>query len=366
MKKKILLLGISLFLSFMGLHAQMSYYYHGEKVNLRVDRNYVHIIADEDFVESSSFQEFNMELENSEPVEGLVKLKFLSSPDMSEYSKTIESLKQNEQVKYVLPFFERKDANPIGTSDIFYIKLKDLKDTTMLKKVAEQQNLQIVKQIPYMPLWYILSIKNSAFANAIDATNYFYETGQFEDIDPAFMFEFKPQCANDPMFSQLWGLKNNVAAGIDIDVCNAWNITRGAGINVAVVDLAIDSDHNDLKANFHPLSFNAQTDSLNIHYNNGHGAHVAGIIAAVKDNNLQVVGVAPESKIMRVSHDIAKTPYLSADLASGISWAWLNCELIAELRESVGLNLRERLLPTHGSSRSQSNLFSRKCIVRYS
>ena len=30
------------FLSFTGLHAYMSYYYHGEKVNLTVDRNYVH------------------------------------------------------------------------------------------------------------------------------------------------------------------------------------------------------------------------------------------------------------------------------------------------------------------------------------
>ena len=42
MKKKILLLGLSLFLSFTGLHAYMSYYYHGDKVNLTMDRNYVH------------------------------------------------------------------------------------------------------------------------------------------------------------------------------------------------------------------------------------------------------------------------------------------------------------------------------------
>jgi len=125
MKKKINLLGL-LFLSLLSLHAQMSYYYRGEKTPLTVDRNYVHIIADDEFIKSSSarelFQKLNLELDDSKPVEGLIKIRIKSAPEMPEYSKLVELLKQNEQIKHVFPFFERGDAMPIGTSDIFYVK----------------------------------------------------------------------------------------------------------------------------------------------------------------------------------------------------------------------------------------------------
>ncbi|MCL2313135.1 MAG: S8 family serine peptidase, partial [Firmicutes bacterium] len=242
-----------------------------------------------------------------------------------EYIAIVDTLKENEYVHKVLPFFERGNAPPIGTSDFFYIKLKGAEDTIQLRQIAEGQNVQIVKQVPYMPLWYILTIRNSTLNNSIDATNYFYETGYFEDVDPAFMFNFRTNCTNDPLFSQLWGLKNNTYSGIDINVCNAWKITRGAGVNVAVVDQGIDPNHNDLLANFHSLSFNAQSGtSPSVFTGASHGTHVAGTIAAIRNNNLQVVGVSPESKIMRISHSLSVSSTASAELASGISWAWQN------------------------------------------
>jgi len=330
MKKKTNLLGLLFFLSIVSLNAQMSYYYKGKKVNLIVDRNYIHIIADEKFIKSSNsrqlFQKFNMEQDDNEPIHGMIKLRFKSTTTMQEYSKITESLKENRQIKHVLPFFERGDAPPIGTSDIFYLKLKEIKDTLLLRKTAEKQSVQIVKQIPYMPQWYILSIRNSTLSSSVDATNYFYETGLFDDVDPAFMFNFRPNCTNDPRFDELWGLKNDLYPGIDIDVCNAWTMTRGAGMNVAVVDQGIDPNHNDLEANFHSLSFNTQSN-YSYYSSLAHGTHVAGIVAAVKDNNLQVVGVAPESQIIRVSNDLGGSsgfvrPEISAELASGISWAW--------------------------------------------
>lgn len=58
---------------------------------------------------------------------------------------------------------------------------------------------------------------------------------------------------------------------------------------------------------------------------NEHSTHIAGTIAAVKNNNLQVVGVAPQSKIMSISHSGFNIPNLAASqYASGINWAWQN------------------------------------------
>jgi len=54
MKNKIYLLSV-LVLSFVGLNAKPShfYYYKGQKVELIIDREYLHIIADSEFLQSS-------------------------------------------------------------------------------------------------------------------------------------------------------------------------------------------------------------------------------------------------------------------------------------------------------------------------
>ena len=161
------------------------------------------------------------------------------------------------EAKYLLPFFERGEGvEPIGTSDIFYLKLKDSDDVRLLEKMAAELGVQVIEEIPYTLRWYTLSIFGSEFSSSIEASNYFYETGKFEDVDPAFMFDFKPS-ADDPEFRRQWGMNNTTHSGIDINVIPAWNITRGAGIKVAVVDTPIQSNHDDLNDNMHSLSYNA-------------------------------------------------------------------------------------------------------------
>lgn len=82
-----------------------------------------------------------------------------------------------------------------------------------------------------------------------------------------------------------------------IDAERAWEVTRGAGIKVAVIDTGIDHLHQDLNANFGGgVSFvpgESFTDG------NGHGTHVAGTIGA-RQNGTGVVGVAPNCSLFSV------------------------------------------------------------------
>ncbi len=82
-----------------------------------------------------------------------------------------------------------------------------------------------------------------------------------------------------------------------IDAERAWEVTRGAGIKVAVIDTGIDHLHHDLSLNFAGgVSFvpgESFTDD------NGHGTHVAGIIGARQDGS-GVVGVAPNCRLYSV------------------------------------------------------------------
>ncbi|MEK7068885.1 MAG: S8 family peptidase [Patescibacteria group bacterium] len=72
---------------------------------------------------------------------------------------------------------------------------------------------------------------------------------------------------------------------------------KGSGVNVAVIDTGIQTNHPDLKSNV----VGGKNCSSGSSYNdgNGHGTHVAGTIAAL-DNGLGVVGVAPQAKLWAV------------------------------------------------------------------
>lgn len=90
-----------------------------------------------------------------------------------------------------------------------------------------------------------------------------------------------------------------VPFGIDaISARNVWAVTRGRAINVVVIDTGVDYRHPDLSASYAGgyNTLNRTSDGLDDH---GHGTHVAGTIAAT-DNNLGVVGVAPEVRLWSV------------------------------------------------------------------
>ncbi|HEY9764954.1 MAG TPA: S8 family serine peptidase [Chroococcales cyanobacterium] len=98
---------------------------------------------------------------------------------------------------------------------------------------------------------------------------------------------------NDPMFDQLWGIKK-------IQAPEAWDSTMGdPSITVAVVDSGVDYNHPDLagKVIKGPDTANNDSDPMD---DVGHGTHVAGTIAAIGDNKVGVIGIAPKTKILAI------------------------------------------------------------------
>ncbi len=159
--------------------------------------------------------------------------------------------------------------------------------------------------------------------------------------------------SNDPGYGQLWGL--HAIGGIDAP--GAWTTTKGrSDVIVAVIDTGIDITHPDLAGNIwrNPgeIAGNGIDDDRNgfvddVHgwdFRNGdasvfdasedsHGTHVAGTIAAVGDNGLGVVGVAPNVKIMPLkflgsdgsgssSHAAAAVAYARRMGATVINASW--------------------------------------------
>jgi subtilisin len=86
-----------------------------------------------------------------------------------------------------------------------------------------------------------------------------------------------------------WGVKR-IGAG-EVHVHEGGNL--GAGIKVAVIDSGIDDSHPDLNTVGGYDFVNNDDDPMD---DNGHGTHVAGTVAALR-NGTGVVGVAPEADL---------------------------------------------------------------------
>lgn len=98
-----------------------------------------------------------------------------------------------------------------------------------------------------------------------------------------------------------------------------WKISKGENVKVAVLDTGVDLYHKDLIDNLLPgKNFiekrNPPQDG------NGHGTHVAGIIAAT-NNDIGMVGVAPEAKIIPVKVLNDQGDGFPKATAEGIMWA---------------------------------------------
>jgi len=100
----------------------------------------------------------------------------------------------------------------------------------------------------------------------------------------------------------------------------AWDIARGSGVTVAVLDSGIDPTHPDLASQLVP-GWNFWENNSNTADVYGHGTKAAGVIGAIGNNSNGVTGVAFNARLMPIRvTDTSGNASLSA-LASGLSYA---------------------------------------------
>ena len=144
--------------------------------------------------------------------------------------------------------------------------------------------------------------------------------------------------ASDPLLADQWALADPSAIGAQ----EAWTQSSGAGVLVAVLDTGVQLNHPDLAANIwrNPgeVPGNGRDDDANgivddvnganmfdlngnVDDDNGHGTHVAGIVAARQGNGIGGSGIAPEATILPVKVLDANMAGNTDTLAYGIRYA---------------------------------------------
>ena len=146
-----------------------------------------------------------------------------------------------------------------------------------------------------------------------------------------------PAAITDPLLGEQWALSDPA-----LGVPEAWTQSQGEGVVVAILDSGVQLDHPDLAANLwtNPgeLAGNGRDDDRNgfvddVHGANlfdrsgnvaddeGHGTHVAGIVAAAAGNGAGGSGLAPKARIMAVKVMDAASSSDSSLVAQGIRYA---------------------------------------------
>ena len=116
---------------------------------------------------------------------------------------------------------------------------------------------------------------------------------------------------DDPQYPAQWNLPK-------IGMPQAWDVTRGSpSVVVAVVDTGIDVTHPDRPANLR-LGADYVSGGQVSSDPNGHGTHVAGIVAANTNNGQGVAGVAPGVTVLAILVCDFKGDCATSNVASGI------------------------------------------------
>jgi len=180
----------------------------------------------------------------------------------------------------------------------------------------------------------------------------------------------------DPGFPQQYTLRNvgqpvsgrTGVAGEDVRAEAAWQLGRGSGQVVALVDGAVDLTHPDLQDAFwtnpgeaadgtdgdgnglvddvHGWDFTSDSGQVGAEGREArHGTELAGAVAARADNGVGVAGLAPRARVMPVQV-VADGVGLLSDAVAGLAYAaeqgadvavlsWVGAEEVRALRTAV-------------------------------
>jgi thermitase len=119
----------------------------------------------------------------------------------------------------------------------------------------------------------------------------------------------------DPYAHIQWGLAT-------IGAPSAWDVTEGASVKVAIVDSGVDLNHPDLVGRIDTVyDYDFVNRDATAQDDDGHGTHVAGIIAATLNNDIGIAGVANKCTILPVKVMNSVGTGTSSNVADGIRWA---------------------------------------------
>jgi thermitase len=132
---------------------------------------------------------------------------------------------------------------------------------------------------------------------------------------------------NDTHFGLQYGLKNTGqdikgqkgTPNSDIRAEGAWNVSKGDGVKVAIVDTGIDLNHPEFAGKI--VAHKSFVSEPTAEDGNGHGTHVAGTVTANTNNEQGVAGTCPNCQLVIAKALGDNGSGDVAGISNGVTWA---------------------------------------------
>lgn len=211
------------------------------------------------------------------------------------------------------------DGQKADKADRVVVKFKPGVSEASKRNIHSKCGGRVVKEIPVLDVQVVEVLAGKAEEKAAA----YQKEDLVEYAEPDYVARAMG-IPNDPYFSRQWEMNNTGQTGgkpdADIDAPEAWDITASKpSVIIAILDTGIDQDHEDLAGKIVAnINF---TTSQTVDDLFGHGTHVAGIAAAVGNNEKGIAGTAYNASLMNVKVlDDAGNGYYSW-ISEGIIWA---------------------------------------------
>ena len=152
------------------------------------------------------------------------------------------------------------------------------------------------KEVDIRDLSQYFVIKFSTSSSVRDVKEVFKSLNGVLSSEPDF-YPIHDQLPNDSLFSRQWHLRNNTNQKFDTKFVPTWEITMGEGVKIAIVELGVRDDIEDLHDNiWYGAGSEIGYDTTSLE--GRHPTYVAGVAAARTNNAIGVAGVAGRALIM--------------------------------------------------------------------
>lgn len=276
--------------------------------------------------------------------------KFVNINSIRQGNKLVEKLNNSESV---ITINHSSKAQSHYIDHQVSVKFKEHPDKRKIARIETAISGRLIKRLDHT---YVFESKSKA---AKELVKFFNHRDNVVFAEPNYIY-LQNQAPNDALYQKYqWNLPT-------IKAEDGWDISQGSeNVQIAVIDTGVDLDHPDL-ADRVTEGYNVLAENNSPNDDNGHGTHVAGIIASETNNRQGIAGITWFSQIMPVKVMNSEGAGTAFDVAKGIRWATNhgadvinlslgNYQSSDVLREAVGYAVEKDVILVAASGNDNTN-----------